>query len=212
MVLPCQNNLRVIELPDYFWENPQQENLLNMCKAYCGTATRVKILDEKVEYVKGIITTHRDNLNHQHSLRLERIIAGLICIEIFFHLLDHNFYRDDIIAAINRRFKTSFGTAAASSERASSGTTGHQPSTRTAPAVTLGSPQTAAVSNSLDGAAAPSVGVNTSPSEANTKRDVMAAQTMPLLLASAPASASGSTTASSDRPVSATSGVRQDRR
>lgn len=73
-----------------------------MCKAYCGTATRVKILDEKVEYVKGIITTHRDNLNHHHSLRLERIIAGLICIEIFFHLVDHGFYKDELIAMFRK--------------------------------------------------------------------------------------------------------------
>jgi uncharacterized Rmd1/YagE family protein len=50
---------------------------------------RIKILDEKVTHVKSVINTLIDDLKHQHSIRLERIIIFLIMIEVMFGTIDH---------------------------------------------------------------------------------------------------------------------------
>jgi uncharacterized Rmd1/YagE family protein len=51
--------------------------------------SRIKILNEKVEHVKGVVSTLMDDLKHKDSIRLERIIVALICIEVLFGVTDH---------------------------------------------------------------------------------------------------------------------------
>lgn len=95
-------NLTILDLPDYFWEHPQHEKVLEMAHTYCMTRSRIKILNEKVEHVKDVIQVKMDDLKHKHSIRLESIIVALILIEVTFGCVDHK----DQIAAL---FRAVFG-------------------------------------------------------------------------------------------------------
>ena len=60
-----------------------------MALVYIGSSSRVKIIDEKVEYLKGMTSTLSDDLRHAHSIRLERFIIALIAVEVVFGISDH---------------------------------------------------------------------------------------------------------------------------
>eukprot|EP00455_Lapot_gusevi_P022403 TRINITY_DN2331_c0_g1_i4.p1 TRINITY_DN2331_c0_g1~~TRINITY_DN2331_c0_g1_i4.p1 ORF type:complete len:134 (-),score=22.44 TRINITY_DN2331_c0_g1_i4:53-454(-) len=82
-------NLIISEQPDYFWEHPQEEKLLEMAHAYCSTKARVQQINEKVEHFQDLLDTLKDDIKHRQSLRLERVIVALILIEVIFGLIDH---------------------------------------------------------------------------------------------------------------------------
>jgi uncharacterized Rmd1/YagE family protein len=77
----------VLDTPEFFWEYPELEPLYKMVANYLDIVSRVEILNQRLDVVHELFEMLGNELNHQHSSRLEWTIIGLIFIEIALTLL-----------------------------------------------------------------------------------------------------------------------------
>ncbi|KAN0008936.1 hypothetical protein ACTFIU_010218 [Dictyostelium citrinum] len=75
------------DTPEYFWENPEGENIYNAIRSHCEINKRIRVMNEKINLISNIYEVINDEQKHNHSIRLERIIIFLIAAEIFITLL-----------------------------------------------------------------------------------------------------------------------------
>ena len=77
----------VLDTPEFFWEYSDLEPLYKMVANYLDIESRVEVLNQRLDVVRELFEMLGNELNHQHSSRLEWTIIGLICIEVALTLL-----------------------------------------------------------------------------------------------------------------------------
>lgn len=75
-------HLDVLDTPEIFWEFPELEPLYKMAAIYLDINTRVEILNHRLNVLHELLEMLGNELNHQHSSRLEWTIILLIVIEV----------------------------------------------------------------------------------------------------------------------------------
>ncbi len=80
-------HLDVLDTPEFFWENAELEPFYTMTAKYLDITTRVEVLNQRLDVVKELFEMLGNELNHQHSSRLEWTIIFLIIIEVFVSFL-----------------------------------------------------------------------------------------------------------------------------
>lgn len=77
----------VLDTPEFFWEYSELEPLYWMTANYLDLETRVEVLNHRLDVIHELFEMLGNELNHQHSSRLEWTIIGLIVMEVLLTLL-----------------------------------------------------------------------------------------------------------------------------
>jgi uncharacterized Rmd1/YagE family protein len=77
----------VLDTPEFFWEHTELEPLYAMTANYLDLETRVEVLNQRLDVIHELFEMLGNELNHQHSSRLEWTIIILIVMEVFLSLL-----------------------------------------------------------------------------------------------------------------------------
>lgn len=77
----------VLDTPEFFWEYSELEPLYAITANYLDVETRVEVLNHRLDVVKELFEMLGNELNHQHSSRLEWTIIFLIVMEVTLSLL-----------------------------------------------------------------------------------------------------------------------------
>jgi uncharacterized Rmd1/YagE family protein len=77
----------VLDTPEFFWEHTELEPLYAMTANYLDLESRVEVLNQRLDVIHELFEMLGNELNHQHSSRLEWTIIGLIIVEVFLSLL-----------------------------------------------------------------------------------------------------------------------------
>lgn len=80
-------HLDVLDTPEFFWDHPELEPEYKMMANYLDIGNRVEVLNQRLSIVRELFEMMGNELNHQHSSRLEWIIICLIVIEVLLTLL-----------------------------------------------------------------------------------------------------------------------------
>jgi uncharacterized Rmd1/YagE family protein len=77
-------NLRfdILDAPEFFWEYPEYDQIYRTTSLYLDISTRVDILNQRLDVIHELFEMLGNELNHQHSSRLEWTIIYLIIIEV----------------------------------------------------------------------------------------------------------------------------------
>lgn len=77
----------ILDTPEFFWEHSELEYLYIMISNYLDIGSRVEVLNQRLDVVHELFNVLGNELNHQHSSRLEWTIIWLILIEVGLTLL-----------------------------------------------------------------------------------------------------------------------------
>ncbi len=77
----------VLDTPEFFWEHPELEPVYKVVANELDIKTRGQVLNQRLDVIRELFEMLGNELNHQHSSRLEIIIIILILIEVVFSLL-----------------------------------------------------------------------------------------------------------------------------
>lgn len=77
----------VLDTPEFFWEYSELEPLYAMTANYLEIETRVEVLNQRLDVVHELFEMLGNELNHQHSSRLEWTIIWLIIIEVVLSIM-----------------------------------------------------------------------------------------------------------------------------
>lgn len=77
----------VLDTPEFFWEYSELEPLYAMTANYLDLKTRGEVLNHRLDVVRELFEMLGNELNHQHSSRLEWTIICLIIIEVLLTFL-----------------------------------------------------------------------------------------------------------------------------
>jgi uncharacterized Rmd1/YagE family protein len=82
-------NLHVdaLDTPEFFWEYSELESFYAMTANYLDLETRVEVLNQRLGVIHELFEMLGNELNHQHSSRLEWTIIWLIIMEVFLTFL-----------------------------------------------------------------------------------------------------------------------------
>jgi uncharacterized Rmd1/YagE family protein len=80
-------NYDLLDVPEFFWENPELSHFYSMIADYLEIRQRVEVLNKKVETIHQLFDMMADEQNHRHSSLLEWIIIWLIAFEILVFLV-----------------------------------------------------------------------------------------------------------------------------
>jgi len=72
----------LLDVPEFFWENPELNHYYSMITDYLETEQRVNVLGKKLETIHELFNMMADEQKHKHSSLLEWIIIWLIAFEI----------------------------------------------------------------------------------------------------------------------------------
>ncbi|PHH79926.1 hypothetical protein CDD80_3378 [Ophiocordyceps camponoti-rufipedis] len=73
-------------LPDILWENEGLDNYYETVGRALDVRTRIKVLNQKMDYAQEIATVLREVASERHGTRLELIIILLIAVEVVFEV------------------------------------------------------------------------------------------------------------------------------
>lgn len=76
-----------LDLPEFFWEYPELEPYYRMITNYLDVQTRVEVLNKRLNIIHDLYEVLGNELNQQHSSRLEMTIIILIVVEVTISLL-----------------------------------------------------------------------------------------------------------------------------
>lgn len=77
----------VLDTPEFFWDYPELEPYYTVVAKYLDINKRVEVLNQRLDVVHELFEMLGNELNHQHSSRLEWTIIWLIIIEVVLSLL-----------------------------------------------------------------------------------------------------------------------------
>lgn len=80
-------HVNALDMPEIFWEYPELEPYYTMMANYLDIKTRVEGLNKRLEIIHELFEMLGNELNHQHTSRLELIIILLIVIEVLILLV-----------------------------------------------------------------------------------------------------------------------------
>jgi len=78
----------ILDTPEFFWEYPELESLYTLIANELEISRRGEVLNQRLDVIRELFEMLGNELNHQHSSRLEWIIIWLIAIEVVITLLD----------------------------------------------------------------------------------------------------------------------------
>ncbi|NGX31561.1 MAG: hypothetical protein K940chlam8_00935 [Chlamydiae bacterium] len=78
----------ILDTPEFFWEYADLEPLYRRTCIYLDISSRVEVLNKRLGIVHELFEMLGNELNHQHSSKLEWTIIWLIVIEVVIALLD----------------------------------------------------------------------------------------------------------------------------
>jgi uncharacterized Rmd1/YagE family protein len=73
----------LLDIPEFFWENPEFGSFYSTIADYLEIRQRVDVLTKKLETIHELFNMMVDEQKHKHSSLLEWIIIYLIAIDIF---------------------------------------------------------------------------------------------------------------------------------
>lgn len=85
-------HLDILDTPEIFWEYPELESYYKMISNYLDLQTRVEVLNQRLSIMHELFEMLGNELNHQHSSRLELVIIWLIVIEVILILMKDVFH------------------------------------------------------------------------------------------------------------------------
>ena len=77
----------VLDTPEFFWDYPEIEPFYTLVAKYLDLGKRVEVVNQRLDVVHELFEMLGNELNHQHSSRLEWTIIWLIIIEVILSLL-----------------------------------------------------------------------------------------------------------------------------
>lgn len=82
-------NLRseYLHIPHYFWQHTSLESTYLMVERYMDLSKRLSMLNQKLDILNEIFNLLSNELQHQHSTKLEWVIIILITVEIIFNII-----------------------------------------------------------------------------------------------------------------------------
>lgn len=80
-------HLDVLDTPEFFWDHSELEILYRLAAVHLDLENRVEVLNQRLMVVHELFEMLGNELNHQHSSRLEWTIIWLILIEVSLLLL-----------------------------------------------------------------------------------------------------------------------------
>jgi len=83
----------LLDVPDFFWENPDLQHFYTMVSDYLEVKPRIEVLNKKLETIQDLLTMITDEQRHSHSSMLEWIIIFLIAIDIVIILIQELFLK-----------------------------------------------------------------------------------------------------------------------
>lgn len=72
----------ILDVPEFFWDHSELEYLYVLIANHLDLETRVEVLNQRLDIVHDLFEMLGNELNHQHSSKLEWIIIWLIVIEV----------------------------------------------------------------------------------------------------------------------------------
>jgi uncharacterized Rmd1/YagE family protein len=78
-----------LDMPEFFWRNPNLESFYEMAKNFLDIPSRVLALNQKLDVLQELLAILNTQVQHRHSSMLEMTIIILILVEItisLFHL------------------------------------------------------------------------------------------------------------------------------
>jgi uncharacterized Rmd1/YagE family protein len=80
-------NSEYLDMPEFFWRNPNLEPFYIMTKKFLDLPSRVSALNQKLDVLQELLAILNSQVQHRHSSMLEMIIIILILVEITISLL-----------------------------------------------------------------------------------------------------------------------------
>lgn len=80
-------HLDVLDQPEFFWDYPELEPFYVMSANYLDLSNRLAVLNQRLDIVHELFEMLGNELNHQHSSRLEWTIICLIVIEVLLSIV-----------------------------------------------------------------------------------------------------------------------------
>lgn len=77
----------ILDIPEFFWDHSEVEPLYTMTANHLDLETRLEVLNQRLDIVHDLFEMLGNELNHQHSSKLEWIIIWLIVIEVIITLV-----------------------------------------------------------------------------------------------------------------------------
>jgi len=85
-------NIEYLEMPEFFWRNPNLEPYYIMTKKFFDLEGRVMALNQKLDVLQELLDILNSQVQHRHSSLLESIIILLILIEIIVSLFQFHIF------------------------------------------------------------------------------------------------------------------------
>lgn len=82
----------ILDTPEFFWEHPELETFYRRTSHYLDVSKRIEVLNKRLNVIHELFEILSNELNHQHTSRLEWIIIILIVIEVVIALLRDLFH------------------------------------------------------------------------------------------------------------------------
>lgn len=82
----------ILDTPEFFWNYPELEPFYRRTAHYLDVTKRVEVLNKRLAVIHELFEILRNELNHQHSSRLEWTIIILIVIEVVLALMRDLFH------------------------------------------------------------------------------------------------------------------------
>ncbi len=86
----------LLDVPDFFWDNPELQPLYSMVSDYLEIKPRIDVLIKKLETIQDLLTMIADEQKHKHSSMLEWIIIWLIALDIAIIVIQELFLKKGI--------------------------------------------------------------------------------------------------------------------
>jgi uncharacterized Rmd1/YagE family protein len=75
-------NIEYLDVPEFFWRNPNLESYYMMTSKFLDITSRVSALNQRLDVLQELLDILNTQVQHLHSSLLEGIIILLICMEI----------------------------------------------------------------------------------------------------------------------------------
>lgn len=83
-------SIEYLDVPEFFWRNPNLEPFYIMTKKFLDIPSRVMALNQKLDVLQELLDILHSQVQHRHSSMLEIIIILLIAFEIVINLVHHS--------------------------------------------------------------------------------------------------------------------------
>lgn len=85
-------NSEYLDVPEFFWRNPNLESSFILSKKFLDIPSRVMALNQKLDVLQELLHILNSQVEQRHSNLLESIIILLIIIEIFISIMQWYFH------------------------------------------------------------------------------------------------------------------------